>query len=946
MWEFGQFYLQEELTCMEGNANGPQAKSSLSSVSTLHVLSDISCFIRYSAMDTWLKPQNLVMMADFPDCDVKLCDFEISRVILAGTEIREILGTPDYVPPEILHYEPITLAADMWSLGVTTYVLLTGFSPFGGETDQETFCNISRAQLDFPEELFEDVSEQAQDFIRKMLVRDPTARPTAKECLRHPWFTSQISLQTLSPQIRQDTSLIVNKATTDVGRSKVPNPNSALSQKNLRKYLSKSREALFERVVQQQMNQKNSLRKTTLLSQLNKTRLYESQMSLVSKSRERMLQADHQLMMSPSFSRSREKLYGLRSISKSHEVLDFCKTAMGNTTQPHEAIGILKTLTRATTADLSMLPFLKQKQLNAYTRSSTTSIPCSVATELTSEYSDPNKTSQSFQDDELHQTLPNVTTCELQTKEHDKKLLSDVSNSIKMAEVPSVQMLLSPKLLKDSLKNQNQQKLITNQHVSNATQDKTDASKNTQDLVLQSKTVINGFTEEVKDKLGLKNNHAIQNNDVSLSVLGSHLQNTSPEATNNGLSDVRNVIKDGSEEPNSNLVNEECTKIFDYESNPGEESAIQPDKTNENTSLEAENDKGEGEDEPRYTVAQLISAFNRHQEVITKTSLEVTMTTNDKETKIPPLPLISGAKESKFPTGANALRLFIPDIDITAAPKHKKDRRRRQNQLKLIKKQHSFDENTVTGRIDEQSTSKLEIISKDSNSFNDLVENQECLECLSNETNSLFVSSMGQKIDESNNRLNENVDSTNNNYSTDVKDITICQMVIEPTRNEHSEGRKDTECADIDESKMSSLNLSEDGSPNYVRLCSLSSESSGSRTPSDGFSSMEMTWGEMMPSTYNHNKTETHKSLPIQKNKSPGEYPNGTSSLGYNPWGKVCTGSYTRAIEKFGGVATDKSAVPEVSSRPARKSFIHVSPTENTSERTRRKSSPVIQQFL
>jgi len=44
-----------------------------------------------------LQPQNLVMMGSFPDCDVKLCDFEISRVILEGTEVREILGTPDYV---------------------------------------------------------------------------------------------------------------------------------------------------------------------------------------------------------------------------------------------------------------------------------------------------------------------------------------------------------------------------------------------------------------------------------------------------------------------------------------------------------------------------------------------------------------------------------------------------------------------------------------------------------------------------------------------------------------------------------------------------------------------------------------------------------------------------------------------------------------------------------
>jgi hypothetical protein len=44
-----------------------------------------------------LQPQNLVMMGSFPNCDVKLCDFEISRVILEGTEVREILGTPDYV---------------------------------------------------------------------------------------------------------------------------------------------------------------------------------------------------------------------------------------------------------------------------------------------------------------------------------------------------------------------------------------------------------------------------------------------------------------------------------------------------------------------------------------------------------------------------------------------------------------------------------------------------------------------------------------------------------------------------------------------------------------------------------------------------------------------------------------------------------------------------------
>ncbi|XP_070148809.1 serine/threonine-protein kinase 17B [Polyergus mexicanus] len=135
-----------------------------------------------------IKPQNLVLTGEFPDCDVKLCDFGISRYISHGADIREILGTPDYVAPEVLNYEPISLATDMWSVGVLLYVLLTGCSPFGGDTKQETFCNISRCRLDFPDDLFEDVSEEARDLMRKLMVKDPDERLTVTECLQHPWF--------------------------------------------------------------------------------------------------------------------------------------------------------------------------------------------------------------------------------------------------------------------------------------------------------------------------------------------------------------------------------------------------------------------------------------------------------------------------------------------------------------------------------------------------------------------------------------------------------------------------------------------------------------------------------------------------------------------------------------------------------------------------------------
>lgn len=145
-----------------------------------------------------LKPQNLLLTKPFPNCEVKMCDFGISRLITKGIEIREIVGTPDYVAPEVLHYEPISLPTDMWSIGILTYVLLSGHSPFGGDTKQETFCNITRGTLEFPPDLFDTVSNRAKDFIKRLLVRNPRERMSAKECLLHPWLCETESNTELS----------------------------------------------------------------------------------------------------------------------------------------------------------------------------------------------------------------------------------------------------------------------------------------------------------------------------------------------------------------------------------------------------------------------------------------------------------------------------------------------------------------------------------------------------------------------------------------------------------------------------------------------------------------------------------------------------------------------------------------------------------------------------
>ncbi|XP_075414277.1 serine/threonine-protein kinase 17A [Tenrec ecaudatus] len=136
-----------------------------------------------------LKPQNILLTSESPLGDIKIVDFGLSRIMKNNEELREIMGTPEYVAPEILSYDPISIATDMWSIGVLAYVMLTGISPFLGDNKQETFLNISQMNLSYSEEEFDIVSESAIDFIKALLVKKPEERATAEECLKHPWLT-------------------------------------------------------------------------------------------------------------------------------------------------------------------------------------------------------------------------------------------------------------------------------------------------------------------------------------------------------------------------------------------------------------------------------------------------------------------------------------------------------------------------------------------------------------------------------------------------------------------------------------------------------------------------------------------------------------------------------------------------------------------------------------
>ncbi|XP_053116309.1 serine/threonine-protein kinase 17A isoform X2 [Hemicordylus capensis] len=151
------------------------------------ILEGVSFLHRNNVVHLDLKPQNILLTSESPLGDVRIVDFGLSRVMKNSEELREIMGTPEYVAPEILSYDPISTATDMWSIGVLAYVMLTGVSPFLGNDKQETFLNISQMNVNYSED-FDLISESAVDFIKALLIKKPEERATAEECLLHSWL--------------------------------------------------------------------------------------------------------------------------------------------------------------------------------------------------------------------------------------------------------------------------------------------------------------------------------------------------------------------------------------------------------------------------------------------------------------------------------------------------------------------------------------------------------------------------------------------------------------------------------------------------------------------------------------------------------------------------------------------------------------------------------------
>ncbi|VVC38162.1 Hypothetical protein CINCED_3A012222 [Cinara cedri] len=144
-----------------------------------------------------LKPENILCLTKTGN-RIKIIDFGLARKFNPENKLQVLFGTPEFVAPEVVNFDAIGFGTDMWSVGVICYVLLSGLSPFMGETDVETMANVTIAQYDFDDEAFDSISNDAKDFIKKLLVKDHKARMTAAEALKHKWLKTAEQRKPLS----------------------------------------------------------------------------------------------------------------------------------------------------------------------------------------------------------------------------------------------------------------------------------------------------------------------------------------------------------------------------------------------------------------------------------------------------------------------------------------------------------------------------------------------------------------------------------------------------------------------------------------------------------------------------------------------------------------------------------------------------------------------------
>lgn len=136
-----------------------------------------------------IKPENFLLQNESDSAEIKVIDFGLAKkyVVGSGEAMKTKAGTPYYVSPQVLMgaYDE---KCDIWSCGVIAYILLCGYPPFYGDNDGMILRAVKKGEFEFPADDWAGNSQQAKNFITRMLTMNPAKRPSAAQMLEHEWL--------------------------------------------------------------------------------------------------------------------------------------------------------------------------------------------------------------------------------------------------------------------------------------------------------------------------------------------------------------------------------------------------------------------------------------------------------------------------------------------------------------------------------------------------------------------------------------------------------------------------------------------------------------------------------------------------------------------------------------------------------------------------------------
>ncbi|KAK0531413.1 Calmodulin-dependent protein kinase cmk2 [Tilletia horrida] len=136
-----------------------------------------------------IKPENVLFRTKAEDANVVLVDFGIAKHMEDESEVlTNVCGSFGYAAPEVLSKKGHGMLVDMWSLGVITYTMLCGYTPFRSNDPARLAAETQRGKIEFHDRYWKNISAEAKDFVKSCLTVDPANRITAAQAMRHPWL--------------------------------------------------------------------------------------------------------------------------------------------------------------------------------------------------------------------------------------------------------------------------------------------------------------------------------------------------------------------------------------------------------------------------------------------------------------------------------------------------------------------------------------------------------------------------------------------------------------------------------------------------------------------------------------------------------------------------------------------------------------------------------------